>query len=77
MVAQATAIGMGVGWFSRPRRGVQVLAMPDASLNTMCRVGSAYEVLPGTGVLRLLVPHIEVGVYIDSRCVAEGVEVTR
>ena len=76
MVAQATAIGMGVGWFSRLRRGVQVLAMPDASRNTTCRVGSAYEVLPGAGVLRLLVPRIEVGVYIDRRCVADGVEVT-
>jgi hypothetical protein len=35
MIAQASGLGMGVGKFSRPLRGVGVLAMPDAWLDTM------------------------------------------
>ena len=31
----------------------------------------------GAGVLELLVPGVAVGVIIDCRCVADGVEVTR
>jgi hypothetical protein len=31
----------------------------------------------GAGVLRHLVPGVAVGVIIDRRCVADGVEVTR
>jgi len=47
--------------------------MPDAGLDTMRRV----EVPPGAGVLWLLVPGVAVGVFVDRRCVADGVEVTR
>jgi len=51
--------------------------MPDAGLDTTGRVESVCMVSLGAGVLRLLVPGVEVGVIIDSRCVADGVEVTR
>jgi hypothetical protein len=46
--------------------------MLNAGLDIMRRVA----VPPGTGVLRLLVTGIAVGVFIDGRCVADGVEVT-
>jgi len=68
---------MGVGRFSRPWRGVGVLAMPDARLDTMRCVESVCEVPPGAGVLRLLVPGMAVAEIIDHRCVADGVTVTR
>jgi len=64
---------MGVGRFSRPWRGVGVITMPNAGLDTTRRV----EVPPGAGVLRLLVSGVAVGVFIDRRCVADRVEVTR
>jgi len=73
MIAQASGLGMGVGRFSRPRRGVGVMTVPNGGLDTTRRV----EVPPGAGVLRLLVPGMAVGVLIDRRCVADGVEVTR
>ena len=73
MIARASGLGMGVGRFSRPRRGVGVITMPDAGLETMRRI----EVPPGAVVLRLLVPGVAGGVFIDCRCVAHGVEVTR
>ena len=73
MIARASGFGMGVGRFSRPRREVEVITMPDAGLDTTRRV----EVPPGAGVLRLVVPGVAVGVLIDCRCVAYGVEVTR
>jgi hypothetical protein len=67
---------MGVGRFSRRRRRVEVLAMPDGRLETMRLVDSVCEVPPGTGVLPLLIPGMAVAVIIDRRCVAEGVTVT-
>ena len=54
-----------------------MLAMPDAELDTTRRVGSLWEVPPGAGVLKLVVPGMAVGVFIDRRCVADGVEATR
>jgi len=77
MIARASGFGMGVGRFSRPLRGVGVLAMPDAGLDTTRRVETVCMVPLGAGVLRLLVPGVAVGVIIDSRCVADGVGVTR
>jgi hypothetical protein len=53
-----------------------VLAMPDARLDITRRVESVFEVPPGAGVLRLLVPGMAVGVIIDHRCVADVVTVT-
>jgi len=47
MIARASGLGMGVGRFSRPRRGVGVITMPDAGLDTTRRV----EVPPDAGVL--------------------------
>jgi len=73
MIARASGLGMRVGRFSRPLRGVGVIAMPNAGLDTTRRVA----VPPGAGVLRLLVTGVAVGVFIDRRCVADGVEVTR
>jgi len=73
MIAWASGLGMRVGRFSRPLRGVGVIAMPNAGLDTTRRVA----VPPGAGVLRLLVTGMAVGVFIDRRCVADGVEVTR
>jgi len=63
--------------------GLQVFRTPERSRsasNAGCECGyieSVCEVSPGTGVLRLHVPGISVSVIIDSRCVADGVEVTR
>jgi hypothetical protein len=73
MVAQASGLGMVVGRFSRPRREVGVLAMPDARLDTTRCVESVSEVPSGAGVLRLLVSGMVVGVVIDRRSVADGV----
>jgi len=77
MIARASGFGMGVGRFSRPLRGVGVLAMLDAGLDTTRRVESVCVILLGAGVLRLLVSGVAVGVILDRRCVADGVEVTR
>jgi len=77
MIARASGLGMGVGRFSRPLRGVDVLGMPDAGPDTTRRVESVCKVPPGAGVLRLLVTSVAVGVFIDRRCVADGVEATR
>jgi len=77
MIARASGFGMGVGRLSRPLRGVGVLAMPDAGLDTTRHIESVCMVPLGAGVLRLLVPGVAVGVIIDSRCVADGVEATR
>ena len=77
MIARASGFGMGVGRFSRPLRGVGVLAMPDAGLDTTRRVESVCVIPLGAGVLRLVVPGVAVGVIIDRRCVVDGVEVTR
>jgi len=74
MIAQASGLGMGVGRFSRPLRGVGVLAMPDAGRDTTRRIGSVCEVPPGAGLLRLLGPGVANGVFIDCHCVAGGVE---
>jgi len=68
---------MGVGRVSGPQRGVGVLAMPDAGLDTTQHVGSVCEVPPGAGVVRLLVPSVVVGVFIDRHCVADGVEASQ
>jgi len=40
MIARASGLGMGVGRFSRPLRGVGVLAMPDAGRDITRRVES-------------------------------------
>jgi len=72
MIARASGLGMRVGRFSRPLRGVGVIAMPNAGLDTTRRIA----VPPGAGVLRLLVTGVAVGVFIDRRCAADGVEVT-
>ena len=77
MIAAASGLVKGVARFSRVLRGVGVLAMPFAGLDTTRRVGSVFEVPPGAGVLRLLVPGMGDGVYIDRHCVADGVEDTR
>jgi hypothetical protein len=76
MIVRASGFGMGVGRVSRLLRGVGVLAMPDAGLDTTRRGESVCMVPLGAGVLRLLVPGVAVGVIIDRRCVADGVEVT-
>ena len=71
MIAWASGPGMGAGRFSRPLRGVGVIAMPNVGLDTTRRI----EVPPGAGVLRLLVTGLAVGVFIDRCCVADGVKV--
>jgi hypothetical protein len=72
MIARASGLGMGAGRFSKPRRGVGVITMPDVGLDTTRPV----EVHPGAVVLQLLVPGVAVGEFVDRRCVADGVEVT-
>jgi len=76
MIAQASGFGMWVGSFSRPLRGVGVLAMPEAGLDMTQCVESVCKVPPDVGVLRLLVPSVVVGVCIDCHSVADRVEVT-
>jgi len=73
MIVWAAGLEVQVGRFSRLLRGVGVIAMPEVGLDTMRRV----EVLLGAGVLRLLVPGMAVGVFIDCRCVVDRVKVTR
>jgi len=77
MIVRASGLEMGVGRFSRPLRGVGVLAMPDAGLDTTRRIVSDCEVPPDAGVLRLRVPGVAVRVIIDRCCVAPWVEVMR
>jgi hypothetical protein len=77
MIARASGFGMGVGRLSRPLRGVRVLAMPGAGLDTTRRIESVCMVPLGAGVLRLFVPGMVVGGIIDRHCVADGVKVTR
>ena len=77
MIARASGFGMRVGRFSRLLRGVGVLAMPNAGLDTTRRFESSCTVPLEADVLRLLVTGVVVGVIIDRRCVADGVEVTR
>jgi hypothetical protein len=50
--------------------------MPDAGLDTTRRIESVCVIPLRAGVLRLLAPGMAVGVIIDRRCVADGVEVT-
>jgi hypothetical protein len=50
--------------------------MPDAELDTTRHVESVCVIPLRAGVLRLLVPGVAVGVIIDHRCQADGVEVT-
>jgi hypothetical protein len=68
---------MGVGRFSRPLRGVGLVAMPDAGLDMTRRIESVCMVLLGAAVLRLLEPGMAFGIIIDRRCIPEVVEVTR
>jgi len=77
MVARASRSGIGVGRLPRLLRGAGVLAMPDVSLDTTRHIESACQIAPGAGVLRLLVPGVAVEAFIDRRCVADRVEVTR
>jgi hypothetical protein len=51
MIARASGFGMVVGRISRQIRGVGVLAMPDAGLDTTQRVESVFMVPLGAGVL--------------------------
>jgi len=76
MIAWASGLGMVVGRFSRPLRGVGVLAVPDAWQDSTWRIESDCEVHPVAGVLRLLVLGVVVGVCIECRCGADRVEVT-
>jgi len=75
-IAWASGFGMGVGRFSRPLGEVAELAMPDAGLDTMRRVEYVCMVPLGAGVLRPIVPSVVIRVIIDSRCVADWMEVT-
>jgi hypothetical protein len=73
MIAWASGFGMGVGSLSRQLRGVGVLAMLDAGLDTTRPVESDFMVPRGASVLRQLLPGMLGGLIIDCRCVADGV----
>ena len=77
MIPRASRLEMEVGKISRPLRGVGVLAMLDAGLDTTRRVESVCVVPLGAGVLRLLLPGVAVGVIVDCCCVVEVVEIAR
>jgi len=51
MIVRASGFAMAEGRFSRPLRGVGVLAMLDAGLDTMSRFQTVSEVPLGAGVL--------------------------
>jgi hypothetical protein len=74
MITPDSGSWMGARRFSSPHRGVGVLAMPDARLDTMRRVESVGMVRLGAGELQLLLPCMPDGVIIDRRCVADGVQ---
>jgi hypothetical protein len=73
MIARASGFGMGVGRFSRLRRGVAVLAILDAGLDSTRCIESVCMVPLGAGVLPLLVPGVARGVIIYHRWVVDGV----
>jgi hypothetical protein len=75
MIMRATGLGMVVARFSRPLRGVGVLAMPDGGLDTTRHIEYVCVIPLGTGVLHLLVPGVAVGVIIECSCVADRMEV--
>ena len=77
MIARASGFGMGLGRFSRPVRGLEVIAIPDAGQDTTRCFEFVCDVSPGVCVLPLFIPGVGVGVFIDRRCVADVVEVTR
>lgn len=54
-----------------------MLQMWDTRPDIAQLVESGREVPPSDGMLRLLVLEIAVGVIIESRCVADGLDVTR
>jgi hypothetical protein len=76
MIVLPSGLGMGVGRFSRPLRGVGVLAMLDAGLDTTQSVESVCQVPTGASILQLLVPCLAIGVFIDLCRVADGLEAT-
>jgi len=61
MIARASAIVMWAGRCSISQRGVAVIPVLDAALYTMRQM----EVPLGAVVLRLLVPGVVVGLFID------------
>jgi len=77
IIVRASWLGKGAGRVSRPLGGVGVLPMLDVGLDTTRHVESVCEVSLGAAVLRLLLLGMVVGVYINRRCGADGVEVTR
>jgi hypothetical protein len=75
MVAWASGLGIGLGRFTRPLKGMGVPAMPDVWQDTTRRVEYACEVPLGAGVLRMLVLSMTLEVIIDRCCVADRREV--
>jgi hypothetical protein len=51
MIALASGLGMGIGRFSRPQRGVGVLAMLDVGQDTTRSIESVCKAPPGSGML--------------------------
>jgi hypothetical protein len=73
MITRASGFGFRVCRFSKPPTGVAVIAMADLGQDTT----RCIEDPPRVGELGMLVPSVAVGVYIDCRCEADRVEVTR
>jgi hypothetical protein len=71
-----SGFGIAVGRLSRPVRGVGLLAMADAGLDTLRRIASVQMVSLGTVVLQLRMPRVAVGVIIARRCLPDGAEFT-
>lgn len=74
MIGWASALVIGVGRLSRVLRGVGMILLPDAELDTMRQFHFASAVAPGAGVLQLSVPGVAAGVLFDRCCVAAGME---
>jgi len=77
MIRWVSASRLGVGRFSRPLRGVGVLAIPYAGQDTTRRVESVCKISLGAAVPQLLVPGLVVRVFIDRRSIADGVKANR
>ena len=60
MIARASKLGMVEGRFSKPLRGVGLLAMLDAGMDTMRHIESVCTVTTVAGVLRMLVHAVAV-----------------
>jgi hypothetical protein len=74
MFVWASGLRMGVGRFLKLQGGVEVQEMLDAELDAMQYIESVWKVLLCTGVRKMIVAGVAVGVCSERGSVADGVE---